>query len=173
MYCPRNNWTDPNPFVGRVPDPRPTPSSACCQMKPATYQSYTRHAAKFRCVQLFVGHYTSLCALSTVRLMSVAVEKGAILAGRKGPAVWLRDGQMQSHRCEDTAGGFFSAGVMFRSFRLLGAVGFAFDLQDTGVKVLDPSLSFARTGRIWPYRQQIPKGTCLKPVLRPLNTCKL
>jgi len=62
--------------------------------------------------------------------LSVAVEKGAILAGRKGPAVWLRDGQMQTHQCEDTAGEFFLAAVMFRSFRLLGAVGFAFDFQD-------------------------------------------
>jgi len=29
---PRNNWTHLKPFVGRVPDPRPTPSLAPCRM---------------------------------------------------------------------------------------------------------------------------------------------
>ena len=32
VYCPRNNWTHLKPFVGRVPDPRPTPSLAPCRM---------------------------------------------------------------------------------------------------------------------------------------------
>jgi hypothetical protein len=46
----------------------------------------------------------SLQHQGTVELVSVAAKKGAILAGRKGPVVWLRYGLRQrSHEPKSTA----------------------------------------------------------------------
>ena len=48
VYRPRNNWTDSKPFVGRVPDPRPTPSSALGRVKP-------RHSGATQAAKLSSG----------------------------------------------------------------------------------------------------------------------
>jgi len=61
--------------------------------------------------------------------MTVAPEKGAILAGKKGPALWLRYGQPRAQR-RGMWLATFSGGMNFRSLRLFGVERLAFELQD-------------------------------------------
>jgi hypothetical protein len=59
----------------------------------------------------------------------VAAEKGAILAGRKGPALWLRNDQSRAWRAWAWKS-CLSVGVVFQCFRFLSAIGFACNFQD-------------------------------------------
>jgi transposase len=65
-------------------------------------------------------------------------ERHGVEISRKTMGGWLA-------QCKDLLEPLYWAGkkVLFQS-KVIGT-------DDTGVKVLDPSLSFARTGRIWPY----------------------
>ena len=63
--------------------------------------------------------------------VTVAVGKGAKMAGRKGPVVWLRHGHGRAHR----RGMFAVSGFQeewFSEVFAFGAVGLALDLEDDG-----------------------------------------
>lgn len=63
-------------------------------------------------------------------LVSAAPKNGAIMAGRKGPAMWLRYGHCRRNGARCEVAPVVLGGMSFRGLRLLGSVGLAFDLQD-------------------------------------------
>ena len=62
--------------------------------------------------------------------LSAAPKNGAIMAGRKGPAMWLRYGHCRRNGARCEVAPVVLGGMSFRGLRLLGSVGLAFDLQD-------------------------------------------
>src|SRR5437667_11529263 len=93
------------------------------EVRPVQYAGVARLTQAFK--RLLPG-----LRYKSVNRLSVAPKKGAILAFRKGPVVWLRHGHRQAGRRNTRRHYGVSGWTLLGEVGLLGAVRFAFDFQD-------------------------------------------